>query len=241
MNNYGKVAIGVRIGVAPNAAFFQSWTGLLLKGLQHGDRILPPSVGRPHALAANYIASMFLETDADTLWMLDDDMVFPADTLERLRASDPAPDIVSALCVSRRAPFGAVALLRQPDGTFRFIRGGKGIVPVDVCGMACTLIKRPVIEEAFKRRDQHQPFHFRLREGEDGDFCLWAASELKASVAVNYDVSIGHRTEFTASWSLQNDAPQMDFEPFGFVALSASLKDKQHPAPAGTVPAEKAG
>lgn len=224
MNSYGKIALGVRIAAAPNPAFFQSWTGLLLKGLTHGDRVLPPSVGRPHALALNYLAGIFLETDCETLFLLDDDMVFPPDTLDRLRSSDPALDIVSALAVSRRAPFGCVALNKQEDGTYAFLRGSKGVTKVDITGMACTLVRRAVFDKAFKERDLHQAFHFKLREGEDGDFCLWAASQ-GFSVGVNYDITIGHRTEFTASWSLRDDAPQMDFEPFGFCKLSATLKE----------------
>jgi hypothetical protein len=158
--------------------------------------------------------------------MMDDDMVFTFDTLRRLRQSEPAPDILSAACVSRRAPFGMVALRKQLGGSFAWVRGGNGVVPVDICGGAFTLIRRPLIEAAFEQRHDHQPFHFTNDKGEDGDFCVWCAEHCGAKFGVNYDVGIGHRTEFTASWNLAKDAPQMDYEPFGFASMSATLTEQ---------------
>ena len=84
----GKVAIALRIGTAPDPAFFMSWTRLMRDGLRPGDVVLHPAIGMPHACACNFLISAFLSTDCDSVLFIDDDMVFDAAALNTLRDAD---------------------------------------------------------------------------------------------------------------------------------------------------------
>jgi hypothetical protein len=201
MSNWGKIAIGTRLGHI-DPAFFVSWTALLLAGLRPGDRVLNPAVGLPHSCACDFLCNQFIDTDCDSLLFVDDDMQFTPADLEQLRSSGHEYDILSALYCCRRMPHRPIVLDGVgpcgDDGKVRPLRVAKelrGVMPVLMSGLGFTLIKRWVIREVQKQNAPHI-FVFDPDEGEDGHFCQ-QARDAGAKVAVNTDVCIGHRVSKT--------------------------------------------
>lgn len=104
-------------------------------------------------IARETLIETMLETKADYLLFLDDDMVFPKDTIEKLAKHDVG--VVSALAFGRKDPYQACALnmcyradsdlvaeeylhiVNWPENT---------LLKVGATGLACTLIKREVLE-----------------------------------------------------------------------------------------------
>jgi hypothetical protein len=194
MDGFGKVAIGVRVGHAPNAAFFCCWTRLLLDGLDAGDVVLPPAMHLPHAVAANALVGEFLDkTECDSLLFLDDDMTFAPDALRRLRQPNGWA-VMSALYATRRAPYTPIAFVRNPEFTDDASKmtevdpSAGGIVTVDLVGLGFTIIRRPYL--------RHNIFEWSNGLGEDGKFCR-DAQEAGGLIGCNLDVICGHRTEIS--------------------------------------------
>lgn len=210
--NTERIAIGARIGHSPDPAFFVSWTALIRKGLRDDDKVLLPAVEMPHACACNTIVERFLATDCTALLFVDDDMVFTADALERLRETDTDASIVSALYNTRRAPFMPIAL-RKAGKQFAAVMDLGEIVKVDVVGLGFTLFSREVMENAAKNRPG-AVFRWDDDYGEDGGFCLWAGDN-GHKIIVNPHVKVGHRVTFTANWNTITEQVEMDFESFG--------------------------
>jgi len=199
VNRFGKVAIGVRLArVSPH--FLVSWSKLLMAGTRPGDVVLSPPIGLPHSIAANWLVAEFRNSGCDSLLFIDDDMVFEADVLENLRKSQGDFGIVSALFCCRRYPNLPVTLRHfEGDEKPKAILDLDGVVDVDYCGLAFTLVRGDVIEAIAKDLPNKEPFAWNNSTGEDGDFCIKARS-LGYKVGVNTDVKVGHRVEFTATW-----------------------------------------
>lgn len=213
--NAARIAIGLRIGHAPDAAFFVSWTRLLTGGIRAGDVVLDPAVGMPHAPACNALVQRFLETPADALLFIDDDMVFTPASLETLRRTESDHGILSALYTTRRPPVRPIVLHKTPTGYApRKPQDCHGLVTCDVVGLGFTLISRPVIEAAADAQGPDGVFTWDNTLGEDGTFCV-NARNLGHSVGVNCDVIVGHRVTYTATWSTAENAVVMDTETYG--------------------------
>jgi hypothetical protein len=216
-NSWGRVAVGVRIGMYPDPAFFDSWTMLLINGLRNGDIVLQPAVNRPHALAANYLVQQFLASPCDSLLFLDDDMEFEPRTLETLRESPEKFDMIGGLYPCRRAPFAPVVLLKQDDGRYAYPQNMEMAGPfivTDVVGLGFTLVKRSILQKVNDAHPQAGAFTWTNDLGEDGHFC----EELKAAggiCGINTNCSVGHRVTFTARWNVKKNAVNMKFNAFG--------------------------
>jgi hypothetical protein len=225
-NQFGKVAVGLRTAGYIDPAFFMAWTGLILSGLEDGDAILQPAVGRPHSLACNYIVAQFMGSDCDSLLFVDDDMVFNPRTLRDLRQTENV-DICSALYVARRAPFAPVCLLYDKESDkFPCITTPKDIQDCDVVGLGFCLIKRHVIQAKLNIQ-KGDVFEWSNKHGEDGSFCLWA-KEKGFRVAVNSGVRIGHRTTLTAKWNSEKSCPDLEYSSFGMLNQTVSANEIEH-------------
>ena len=217
LQGFGSIAVGVRIAAAPDPDFFVSWTNLLRCGLRPHDQILNPAQGLPHSCAANFILEEFLRTNCDSLLYLDDDMVFAWDTIEKLRKSEGEYSVVAALSTSRRSPFNPIAFRLLPEGNIQIVPNVElvGVIPVDVVGLACTLIRREVIDALMeKRNDDHNLFRWDNRVGEDGSFCA-DVRQHGFKIGLNCDIAIGHKCAMAASWGQKDNSPVMTYVTYG--------------------------
>lgn len=159
------------------------------------------------AEARNQIVDGFATTDAEWLWMVDSDMVFAPDCLERLLvvADRTAAPIVGALC---RTSKGAPTMFRfDADGEpQRVVEWDEGVVlDVDATGTGCVLIHRRVFA-ALKNKygtlpsGAENPYPWFVEGattpkgavlGEDTAFMLRARS-LGIPVKVATGVKVGH-------------------------------------------------
>ena len=166
------------------------------------------------ATARNTIVRKFLESGAEWLWMLDTDMTFSHDTLERLMAAaDPAErPVVGALCFGGSrggVVFPTLYRLRPPgpnQGPIEVIREypPDALVKVDATGAACVLMHRSVFERIadFARPDGTVAFpepmvwfaetvYAGIDFGEDWTFCM-RAQQVGVPIHVHTGIKIGH-------------------------------------------------
>lgn len=147
------------------------------------------------------------ETRADWLWIVDSDMAFDADTLDRLceSAHDMQRPIVGGLCFALLTdltsgleyPAPTLFLVTETPGEmFRCWDWPPGLCEVDATGAACLLVHRTVCEAMRAKHDEPWPwFREQAVEGrpmsEDITFCLRARS-LGYPVYVDTSVEIDH-------------------------------------------------
>ena len=210
--NAGNIAIALRIGAAPDPAFFLAWTRLVRDGLRPGDAVLHPAIGMPHACACNFLVSAFLSTACDAMLFIDDDMVFDVAALDKLRDADTPHDILSGLYTTRRPPVRPIVLDREGDNIRpRAVNQCVGVLDCDVVGLGFTLFSRKVIKHAAEQRGIDGVFTWDNRLGEDGHFCL-AARDAGFRVGVDCGAIVGHRVTYTSRWSPTEQAVEMGFE-----------------------------
>ncbi len=153
----------------------------------------------------NKLVTQFLDTDAEWLMMIDSDMVFAHNAIEKLiESADPkdAP-VVGGLCFAINQEYG------QYPTTYRnldnipiviFELPDFGMMKVDATGVAFLLVHRTVFEN--HRRPGPHPWFHRLEVGssgkypgaflgEDLSFCWWLRQN-DVPIYVNLDVEVGH-------------------------------------------------
>jgi hypothetical protein len=113
----------------PGTAIFQARTGSL-------------------AGCRNRICREAIRAGAEWVWQLDDDQLFPPDTLLRLLAHQK--DAVIGLTLSRKHPFAPLAFqAARADGGFEqlFLDDGlTGLVPITAAGLGGLLLRTSVLE-----------------------------------------------------------------------------------------------
>ena len=140
------------------------------------DSVVPMIAPRnlPH-IARNEIVRKAILYGAEYLMFLDDDMVFPENTLIRLLGHNK--DYVSALAYQRIVPFDPCIYTTRGanGGILSDYRLKQGLIEVDATGLACCLIKMSVIKRvirqvSMKNKNSSGLFRF-TRFGEDFNFC----------------------------------------------------------------------
>lgn len=151
--------------------------------------------GESVAKARNYLARFALENGATHLLFLDDDNPIPQDTLEKFLKADK--DIVCAPVLTRHEPFQPCIFKKtviennEIPGYEHILKAdtsGGNLIKVDACGMACTLIKREVLEKLYLKykgepfafsRDEITPVDGKERRemSEDVTFCERATND----------------------------------------------------------------
>ena len=120
-------------------------------------------------------------------------MDFPTDTLPRLKACNA--DIACADMWSRNVPsFRTVMRLDEPDEhdmrrsvpVPSEIADLKNVQDVDVCGMACTLIRTSFLKK------MEDPWFVSAQHGEDASFCFVAKQKYGATIKCDFGVLAGH-------------------------------------------------
>lgn len=117
--------------------------------------------------ARNYLVRMALEQGATHLLFVDDDNPPPQDTLAKFLEADK--DIICAPVLTRHEPFVPCVFkateipdnpeLKGYEHLTKIDTTGGTLVKVDACGMACTLIKREVLEKLYPKYEG-TPFAF---------------------------------------------------------------------------------
>ena len=205
------LAIGYVHGGTVRAEFLASMLAVARKrGGTRVDVFLAAPSGPNISEARNLVCRRFLdECRAPWLWMLDTDMVFAADALDRLvAAADPvARPVVGALCYSQDERGGdprptLYELVQDKDtgqpGFARYRVWPEGqCFPVAATGAACLLIHRTALERIEQAAGDRAAPWFResvlgsALVGEDMTFCLRAAAA-GIPVHVHTGVHVGH-------------------------------------------------
>ncbi|MCG2681180.1 MAG: hypothetical protein L6455_14620 [Kiritimatiellae bacterium] len=200
--------------------FFNCWSHLIAGGMRTGDTVLDAGIELPQHFAAVVLASYFLKSNADTLLMVDTDMVFKSDTLNRLRddVEGQEYDMLSALSVTRRRPFHPIILrLRDkplPNGcAYECIKPKPEdtILESDSVGTGFTLIRRALFNRMRSELGITKWFFDWMPGGggEDTMFCQ-NAKRLGAKIGVHTRVNIGHRGPITFIWDAEQQRSAME-------------------------------
>lgn len=216
-----KVVVGYCAGPDVAREFHRSLVDLLFfdevtsRRLRGGGGVLDWESGVNVASARNAICEKFLaKSTAEWLWMIDTDMVFRPDTLERLllEADPEKAPIVGGLCfgVDKGQYFPTLYDLTGTQDDITFVRYNEwtpdAMMQVFATGAACLLIHRTALERIrdFRHPDRPQQagfskafpwfqetdFNGRVM-GEDITFCLRAGTA-GIPVHVNTAVQLGH-------------------------------------------------
>lgn len=160
------------------------------------------------------------------LFFVDSDMDFPVNTLARLKACDA--DIACADMWSRNIPsFRTVMVygkserkgLKKLKQLVPVPDDASGIVAINCCGMACTLIRVSLLKKFAKAK--MAPFATTGGHGEDAYFCIVAGQKFQATMKCDLSVVAGHwgvTRQAGSEWS--RDVKNM----FGAVPDPAYLK-----------------
>jgi GT2 family glycosyltransferase len=216
------VIVGYISGGLPQLEFTRSLASMTAYMLTRGMTIedfpklkgqLPKQSGPRIAHARNDLVKHFLELDADWLFMVDDDMVFDADALDRLLQSAHPSDrpIVGGLCyASGRDGYFPTLFLVSEKGMTR-VAGWEPdkLIPVDATGAACLLVHRDVFLKMNHYPEAWPWFQETTFDGftvgEDVTFCLRARAD-GFPIFVNTAVEFGHlktvtvNSEFYRQW-----------------------------------------
>lgn len=179
-----RIAIGVPSGETVMAKFAVCLASLMRRASEH-EILLINSMSCYITQNRNKIVRAALEHKCDYVFFLDTDMLFPADTLERLLARDK--DIVAAVYRKRLPPFEIVAVVE--DG-----QEGQALQKARLLPTGCMLIKTEVFkkmktaplwfyeEKTDNETIRGEDYVFSIDAGEAG-FELWADSELSNEIA----------------------------------------------------------
>ena len=212
---FGTVAFACRVN-KPDLRFVQSWTHACAGGIRHaGDRIIMPQGELPHHWAMEAIANDFLASDADSLLIIDDDMVFGPQEVNRIRMNpDNAPyDVVQGLCPSRQPPHAPIVLLDAGDGEryapLMNVGLETGTVECGMVGLGFTIMRRETLQRV---RDSLEPDMMMFAwgpegRGEDCTFCR-KVKALGGRIAVDTSVCIGHRFPVEVRYNLEAQKPE---------------------------------
>lgn len=154
--SWGVIAVGTRLEKGVEAGFFTSWSNLLLKGLRRGDVVLMVK-GKVAHVAANYLATAFLKTKADSLLFIDSDAEFDPDILEKMRNDERGwkYDVLQAFYTRRGWPPEPIWMKQDSAGRFMLTvpESDNDVEDLAVAGLHFTLVRRKVIETMLDARD----------------------------------------------------------------------------------------
>jgi hypothetical protein len=203
---FGRLGIGVPYYKACYK-FFRWWSWVLVGGLEEGDILLndnsyPRPV--PIPLGHNMLAKRFLETDADTLCIVEDDHAGQQDTIRRLRTKPENLefDIVCATYVNRHSDLtpvgcnfsGGVSSWGEYEMTLAPLAVAEhGTQEYDVAALGCVLVRRWVLEAMRGDAEMEDwfPFDWWGRNSQDVVF-YHRARQVGARVGVDRDTRLIH-------------------------------------------------
>jgi hypothetical protein len=191
------------------AEFCASLLAVVMEGASHIETVLTLESGPNISTARNKLCDRFLRRhDAAWLFMCDTDMVFPADTVDRLISSaDPvACPVLGAVCWSLDGGVKQATmyeLTEAGEGRLAFRRYSSWpedtVMRVSATGAACLLVHRDALAAVEKHAGDLAAPWFRetgigaplALMGEDMTFCLRCAAA-GVPVHVHTGVKAGH-------------------------------------------------
>lgn len=200
-----KVIIGWLMGGQSTPGFVASIAALTAITPQYGVELLGaiPKVSGPRIAAArNTLVEHFLNTPADWLFMVDDDMVFDSDALVRLlETADPDERPVVggfAYAAGRDGYFSTIWTLNEDNQPVRVDDYPSGeVIRVVGTGAACLLVHRKVFEKIRESYGESPWVWFQESSfdgrtvGEDFTFCV-RVQEAGFPIHVDTGVEFGH-------------------------------------------------
>ena len=162
----------------------------------------------------NELVQAALDSGCDAVCFIDDDHVFPPESLNRLISWDVP--VVGALYPMRSAPYMSTGLIRVNDeGGFRGLSpeecAGDGLVTVDALGMGLTLIRYDVFRTLYT--PWFRVSHAHGRDIDDGMFFCASCQSAGIPLAVDCGLKIGHLSlvagQYDAQGSVVFGAPSM--------------------------------
>ena len=162
------------------------------------DPIIDIVPGYPVDRVRNLICRRFLESDAEYLLMIDDDVVPPPTVLDMALHGK---DVVAGLCyafIPQRGYYGAAYTPPGEDGRYGRVGignevEGKGLLEIGLAGSACLMVHRRVLEALdppyFKTELDADGIH--IADSEDFFFCR-KAREAGFSLWLDTDRVCGH-------------------------------------------------
>ena len=164
----------------------------------------PPHTALAHAIGSsisrnrNTIAEQALTAGAELIWYVDDDQLFPLDTLLKLLARNVS--VVSGLYLQRDLPYVPHMYDREEENgavyPTHLVAGDAGLKSVLATGAGCLLVRTEVLK-------QLEPPYWRLGQnggptgtdqwGDDIDFCR-RVREKGFTIWCDLDVPVGHFT-----------------------------------------------
>ena len=143
----------------------------------------------------NKIADQALGAGAEWIWFVDDDHIFPVDTLTRLLAHNVS--VVSGLYLQRCSPYKPQMYDREDtDGALfhrPILQGDSGLKPVLATGAGCLLVRTAVLKQLEPPYWQFARTPEGNTVGEDIDFCR-KVREKGFTIWCDMDVRVGHYT-----------------------------------------------
>jgi len=206
---WGKIAIGMRIYGDPKADFFSCFIRLMQEGLRPGDRVLAPALRGLITDSLTKVCKTFLASDCDSILLLEDDIIFQPDDLEKLRKTGADYGIFGALFCSRRFPFNP-QVFRSVYRSKNNIENLNGVIEVEAMPLGFCLVRREVIEAIEKRNKG------RIARLGASDDCMSFCEDTRIlgfKIGLNTDVSIGHLMPGVAVyWDRRTGKPHYDLD-----------------------------
>jgi hypothetical protein len=138
------------------------------------------------------IRVMLTAAKFEWVWIMDDDHVFPSNTL--LKLLDAQVDLIVPLYVQRKSPFAPCIYGEEPEEnryrnfTWPQLAGKSGVIPVMSAGKGGVLIRRHVIEA------MRPPWFERPAQTGEDHFFFKKARQLGFQLSCHLDATIGHIT-----------------------------------------------
>ncbi len=193
----------IAIPCAELSRYSEFWLSLEGQRLPDGTRKWGCGRGLYVGTNQNTCAREFLASDAEYFWLVNDDQIYPPDTLARLLAH--RQDIVVPVCLGHDFPF--VPLIYQAHATVpealqaRYLRKeDQGLIEVRASGGGGMLVHRRVLETIadpwWEVYTVHPPDQLPHQISEDFDFCEKAIAA-GFRILADTEALVGHQTVFS--------------------------------------------
>lgn len=200
MEEVPKVPPGVTLVALPyvsKSGFFGATVQSIVTGIFAGGFRMTKFLfigDHTQVYARNMACEEAVKCGAEWLLFIDSDMDFPTDVLDRLKRCDA--DIACTDMWARGWPsFRTVMRRKGPDPKTGLhycvpVDVADGVESVDLCGMACTLIRTSLLVK-MKEKFAGQPWFWSGDHGEDATFCF-KALEMGATIRCDFGIVAGH-------------------------------------------------